>query len=108
MEPALHKWLSLVPEDRSRLRRALEKGRLALGEMPGGASAWLAAQLAELTPPVIWVTDGPATLEVAWQDLQALGCGREAVRLPAWEGWPPEEQAEARGARQAALRRLAE
>ncbi len=80
---------------------------------PGSSAAWLAWSLwTRFQRPLIWITDGPRTLDRVHRDLQTLG-GPHAAQLayyPAWEalpghGAPP--HADLLGDRFATLRALA-
>ncbi|HMP77157.1 MAG TPA: transcription-repair coupling factor [Kiritimatiellia bacterium] len=79
---------------------------------PGSSAAWLAWALAtQHQRPLVWVTDGPRTLDRLHRDLQTLGGGhaRNLSYYPAWEalpghGAPP--HADLLGDRFAALRAL--
>ncbi|HIE10406.1 MAG TPA: hypothetical protein EYP62_02215, partial [Kiritimatiellae bacterium] len=100
--------IRLSASDRRKLLGRLEKGGLLLGGMPLSAQAVLALELAAAGYRVVWVTDGAATLDVAWKDSQVLSRDRgiEPVRLPEWENWPEDVAPEDRGARQAALQKI--
>lgn len=75
--------------------------------IPLSAQAWVISELFKRGERVVWVLDGPPGMEVAHNDLRALGASREAVAVfPAWEGWPEEVSEEIRGQRYRTLFRL--
>ena len=108
MKPSGGHTIRLTVSDRRKLLRRVGTGGLSLGGMPLSAQAVLALELASAGYRVVWVTDGVATLDVAWKDLQVLSrdFGIEPVRLPEWENWPEDVAVEDRGARHAALHRI--
>ena len=58
---------------------------------PGSAAAALAWAVADATRhPLVWITDGPKTLDAVFRDLQALAGSRskELAFYPAWESLP--------------------
>ncbi len=109
--------VSLGELDGSWLAKQLRAGRTFKALVPpGSAPAWLAWSLAALANrPIVWVVDGPRSLDRFHRDLLALAPRRadDIAYYPAWEalpgaevsgGWPP--PADLTGDRLAALQTL--
>ena len=73
------------PTDREFLKSVLSPGGQGrVQEVEDAARAWLALVAARAAPgPLVVVAESSLALDLFWQDLQTLGAGEAAMRLPA-------------------------
>ncbi|HPC19212.1 MAG TPA: transcription-repair coupling factor [Kiritimatiellia bacterium] len=73
------------PADRAYLKEVFAPGGAGrVQEVDDAARAWLAlAASRAATGPLVVVTESSLALELLWQDLQTLGAGESAAKLPA-------------------------
>ena len=71
----------LTAGDTERLCELQHSGRHVFGNLPGSAASFLAIRFYQITQkPMVWITDGPNTLEELFRDVEALlGGGHEQL-----------------------------